>query len=297
MFLFPSMWLVATVVTAFLWLNGLVDGSIPAWIAVSGPVWFLVASIRVVDEWDRVVVLRLGRFAGLRGPGLVLVIPFIEWVSRTVDMRIRTQLLTSETAMTKDSVSVKVEAVMVWSVSDAKTAAVDVADYQRAVERAGMVSLRETIGAIDLDKLLSAFDEVDRKITESLIKRTKNWGVKVASVDIRDIAIDLELREVMSRDAQAKREQRARVTLAGAEVEIANQMELAGRIYDRSPTALRLREMELVHEMGKDNSTIIIPTEMLTSVSGVSGKAFVSGLVGSAAMAVHETKAVVEDID
>ena len=274
--MFALAWLVALAAATVLTYVGEIPARIAWWILASGPLWLLLSSVRVVDQWNRVVVLRLGRFAGLRGPGIVLLIPFAEWVSEMVDTRIRTQSLTSETAMTKDSVSVSVEAVMVWRVVDARKAAVDVADYRMAVERAGLVSLRETIGAVNLDDLLSDFEGIDERIKAAMVRRTQPWGVAVDSVDIKDIGIAAELQAVMSRDAQAQREQRARVTLAGAEEAIARKMRDAALIYDGSPMALRLREMELVHEMGKDKSTIIIPTEMIGSVSG----GLVGGVIG-----------------
>ena len=274
--MFALAWLVALAAATVLTYVGEIPARIAWWILASGPLWLLLSSVRVVDQWNRVVVLRLGRFAGLRGPGIVLLIPFAEWVSEMVDTRIRTQSLTSETAMTKDSVSVSVEAVMVWRVVDARKAAVDVADYRMAVERAGLVSLRETIGAVNLDDLLSDFEGIDERIKAAMVRRTQPWGVAVDSVDIKDIGIAAELQAVMSRDAQAQREQRARVTLAGAEEAIARKMRDAALIYDESPMALRLREMELVHEMGKDNATIIIPTEMIGSVSG----GLVGGVIG-----------------
>ena len=237
-------------------------------------------SVRFVKEWNRAVVLRLGKFAGIRGPGLILLIPFIEQVNQLVDLRLRTTRLLSETAMTRDTVSVGVETIVFWKVIDPRIAAVEVANYDDAVNQAAMVSLRETIGSATLGELLSDFAMIDERLRTSIARRVGAWGVEIVSVDIKDVAIPNALQEVMSRQAQADRERAARVTLAGAETEIAARMSEAAAIYDRSGTALKLREMGLVYEMGKSNSTILIPTEMLASVSGVAG-----GIAGAAALA------------
>jgi regulator of protease activity HflC (stomatin/prohibitin superfamily) len=262
--------------------DGRHDWATTWWLIAAGPFVLGLSATNIVPEWQRVVVLRMGRFAGVRGPGIVLVIPFFEWITSAIDIRVRTAALTSETAMTRDSVSVKIEAIMIWRVQDPRKVALEVQDYVTAMQRAGMVSLRETIGSVDLDTLLTNMGTVDETIKASTVKKTAGWGATVQSVDIKDITIASDLQAVMSRDAQAQREQRARVTLAKAEGAIASEMAHAAAIYDSNPTALMLRQMELVHEMGKDNATIIVPTEMLSSVSGIA-QAMVAGVVGARA--------------
>jgi regulator of protease activity HflC (stomatin/prohibitin superfamily) len=227
----------------------------------------LLRSVRIAYEWQRAVVLRLGRFDRLCGPGLYLVLPFVEHVTVVIDTRIQTTSITAEQALTRDTVAVGVDAIVFWRVTDARAAAINITNYREAIERVAQTTLRETIGATDLSRLLSDRKTADEKLRLSITTKTMEWGVSATSVEIRDVAIPRELQDAMSRQAQAEREKDARVTLASAEQEIARQVLEAAKLYDSNPTALRLRQMNLLYEMNKERgTTVLIPTEMASSL-------------------------------
>jgi regulator of protease activity HflC (stomatin/prohibitin superfamily) len=230
----------------------------------------LLRSIRIAYEWQRAVVLRLGRFQRLGGPGLYLVLPLIEQVTVVIDMRIQTTTITAEQALTRDTIAVGVDAIVFWRVSDARAAAINIANYREAIERVAQTTLREMIGATDLSGLLSDRQAADEKLQRSITGKTSGWGVSATSVEIRDVSIPKELQDAMSRQAQAEREKDARVTLASAEREIARQVLEAAVLYDSNPTALRLRQMNLLYEMNKERgTTVLIPTDMASALGGV----------------------------
>ena len=223
----------------------------------------LLRSIRITQEWRRAVVLRLGRFLAVKGPGLFLVLPFIDQVAVIIDMRIQTTSITAERALTRDTVAVGVDAIVFWQVEDAEAAAIRIADYRQAIERVAQTSLREMIGASDLTRLLSDRRSADEQLRQTIGEKTVTWGVAVRSVEIRDVAIPTDLQDAMSRQAQAEREKSARVTLASAEQAIAQQVLEAAALYARNPVALQLRQMNLLYEMNKERgTTVLIPTDM-----------------------------------
>jgi regulator of protease activity HflC (stomatin/prohibitin superfamily) len=230
----------------------------------------LLRSIRIANEWQRAVILRLGRFQRVGGPGLYLVFPLIERAVAVIDTRIQTTSITAEQALTRDTVSVGVDAIVFWQVTDARAAAVNIANYREAIERVAQTTLREMIGATELGRLLSDRQTADEGLRVSITAKTSTWGVSATSVEIRDVAIPKELQDAMSRQAQAEREKDARVTLASAEQEIARQVAAAAEIYAGNPTALQLRQMNLLYEMNKERgTTVLIPTEMAASLGGV----------------------------
>lgn len=232
----------------------------------------LLRTVRIANEWQRAVVLRLGRFQGVRGPGLYFVIPFAEMVTAVIDLRIMTTTITAEQALTRDTVAVGVDAIIFWQVQNAEHAAIRIANYREAVERVAQTSLREMIGATDLSRLLVDRASADEQLRRTIAGKTANWGVSVVSVEIKDVAIPRELQDAMSRQAQAEREKTARVTLASAEREIAEQVLQAASLYARDPTALKLRQMNLLYEMNKERgTTVLIPTEMASSLGEVVG--------------------------
>jgi regulator of protease activity HflC (stomatin/prohibitin superfamily) len=230
----------------------------------------LLRTVRIANEWERAVVLRLGRFSRLGGPGLYLVVPLVERVPIVIDNRVQTTSITAEQALTRDTVAVGVDAIVFWQVTDAKSAAINIANYREAIERVAQTTLREMIGSTDLSRLLSDRHAADEKLRSSITEKTSSWGVAATSVEIRDVAIPKELQDAMSRQAQAEREKAARVTLASAEQEIAQQVLEAAKLYDSNPTALRLRQMNLLYEMNKERgTTVLIPTEMAASLGAV----------------------------
>ena len=230
----------------------------------------LARSVRVANEWSRAVVLRLGRFAGVRGPGLYVLIPLIDRVAMTIDLRIQTTSITAEQALTRDTVAVGVDAIVFWQVVEAKQAALAITNYREAIERVSQTTLREMIGASDLSRLLSDTQAADDQLRRTIETKTVSWGVAVRSVEIRDVSIPPELQDAMSRQAQAERERQARVTLASAELDIARQVQQAAEIYRDNPTALQLRQMNLLYEMNKDRgATILVPTDMAAALGRI----------------------------
>ncbi len=239
-------------------------------VVVLAVVLILLRSVRIAKEWQRAVILRLGRFQRIGGPGLYMVLPLIEQATAVIDTRIQTTGITAEQALTRDTVAVGVDAIVFWQVTDARAAAINIANYREAIERVAQTSLREMIGATDLSRLLADRHTADERLKLSISAKTTTWGVAAVSVEIRDVAIPRELQDAMSRQAQAEREKDARVTLASAEQEIARQVVAAAALYDSNPTALRLRQMNLLYEMNKERgTTVLIPTEMAESLGTV----------------------------
>jgi regulator of protease activity HflC (stomatin/prohibitin superfamily) len=244
--------------------------SIPFIVLLLVVLFVLLRAVRIANEWQRAVVLRLGRFDRLSGPGLYFVLPLIESVTMVIDNRVQTTSITAEQALTRDTVAVGVDAIVFWQVTEAKAAAINIANYREAIERVAQTTLREMIGSTELQRLLSDRQAADEKLRASITSKTSNWGVAATSVEIRDVVIPKELQDAMSRQAQAEREKMARVTLASAEQEIAQQVLEAAKLYASNPTALQLRQMNLLYEMNKERgATVLIPTEMATSLGAV----------------------------
>jgi regulator of protease activity HflC (stomatin/prohibitin superfamily) len=240
----------------------------------------LVLSIRMANEWQRAVVLRLGRFHKVKGPGIYLLFPLIDSVAQVIDLRIMTTTITAEQALTRDMVAVGVDAIVFWQVENAESAAIRIANFREAVERVAQTSLREMIGSTDLARLLSDRRAADEQLRVTIGEKTASWGVTVRSVEIKDVAIPRELQDAMSRQAQAEREKDARVTLASAEREIAQNVVAAAELYASNAYALQLRQMNLLYEMNKERgATVLIPTEMASSLGAVVG---LSRAMGSA---------------
>ncbi len=229
----------------------------------------LLRSIRMTQEWKRAVVLRLGRFHAVKGPGLYLLWP-IDTIATVIDMRIQTINITAEQALTRDTVAVGVDAIVFWQVEDARAAAVNIVNVFEAIERVSQTSLREMIGATDLGRLLTDRHTADAALRETIAAKTRDWGVAVRAVEIRDVAIPAALQDAMSRQAQAERERDARVTLASAETAIAAQVLAAAETYGKNPVALQLRQMNLLYEMNKERgATVLIPTDMAAALGRI----------------------------
>jgi regulator of protease activity HflC (stomatin/prohibitin superfamily) len=230
----------------------------------------LARSVRIASEWQRAVILRLGRFHKVKGPGIYLVFPLVDAVAQVIDLRIQTTTITAEQALTRDTVAVGVDAIVFWHVENPESAAIRIANYREAIERVAQTSLREMIGATDLSKLLSDRKTADEQLRVTITAKTSTWGVTARSVEIKDVSIPRELQDAMSRQAQAEREKDARVTLASAEKAIAEQILEAARLYGSDPNALKLRQMNLLYEMNKERgTTVLIPTDMASSLGTV----------------------------
>lgn len=236
------------------------------WVVVIGAIF---GSLRICNEWQRKVVLRLGRFAGVRGPGVFFLIPYIETTPFTVDMRMITSSFLAEQTLTRDNVPVNVDTIIYWNVVDAGKSVIQVADYTAAVMGAAQTALRDIIGRTNLSEVLSERAHLDESMTVVLDKQTEPWGIKVSSVQMRDIKIPDALQDAMSRVAQADRERQARLLLGQSEVAIAQQFADAGAVYASNPMALHLRGMNMLYEVMKTGgaSTVIVPSNALQSMN------------------------------
>ena len=228
----------------------------------------LATSIRIADQWERAVVLRMGKFKGLRGPGPFMIIPIIDSVSAYIDQRVRVSAFKAEQTLTKDTVPVNVDAVVYWTVWDVEKAALEVQEYQRAIEHIAQTGLRDAIGKHELSTLLQERDKIAEDLQHVLDRNTNPWGITCQTVGINDIAIPQDLADAMSKEAQAERERRARVILGTAETEIAEKFELASRKYTDNPVALHLRGMNMLFEGLKEKgSMVIVPSSALDSMN------------------------------
>jgi regulator of protease activity HflC (stomatin/prohibitin superfamily) len=233
---------------------------------------------RIAQQWERAVVLRLGRFVGLRGPGLFWIVPFVDSVSSWIDQRTITTSFAAEQTLTSDTVPVNVDAVLFWMVHDAEKAALEVQDYAQAVSWAAQTALRDIIGRTALGDLLRGREQIEAELQELIDQRSNPWGVTVSSVEMRDVVIPVALQDAMSREAQASREKQARIILGQAEMEIAHSFEEAAKSYQHNPTALHLRAMNMLYEGLKEKGALmLIPSSAVESMG-------MGGLMGAAAM-------------
>ncbi len=238
----------------------------------------LTPAPRIAQQWERAVVLRFGRFVGLRGPGLFWIVPFVDRVSSWIDQRTITTGFAAEQTLTADTVPVNVDAVLFWMVHDAEKAALEVQDYAQAVSWAAQTALRDIIGRTTLADLLRGRERIEGELQRLIDERSSPWGVTVSSVEMRDIVIPGQLQDAMSREAQASREKQARIILGQAELEIANSFEQAARSYQNNPTALHLRAMNMLYEGLKEKGALmLIPSSAVESMG-------MGGLMGAAAM-------------
>jgi regulator of protease activity HflC (stomatin/prohibitin superfamily) len=227
----------------------------------------LAQSPKIARQWERAVVLRLGKFVGLRGPGLFWVIPFVDNISTWIDQRVITTAFAAEETLTSDTVPVNVDAVLFWVVYDPEKAALEVQNYPAAVSWAAQTALRDIIGRTSLSDLLRGRERIEDELQKLIDERSNPWGVTVQSVEMRDVIIPAALQDAMSREAQAAREKAARVILAQAEVEIALQFDKAAESYRKNPTALHLRAMNMLYEGLKEKGALmIVPSTAVESM-------------------------------
>ena len=233
---------------------------------------------RIAQQWERAIVLRFGRYVGLRGPGLFWIVPFVDRVSSVVDQRTVATGFAAEQTLTADTVPVNVDAVLFWMVHDAEKAALEVQDYGRAVAWAAQTGLRDIIGRTTLADLLRGRDRIETELQKLIDERSNPWGVTVSSVDMRDIVIPGALQDAMSREAQAAREKQARIILGQAEMAIAASFEEAAKSYQDNPVALQLRAMNMLYEgMKEKGALMLIPTSAVESMG-------MGGMLGAAAL-------------
>ena len=240
--------------------------------------FFLSQAPKIARQWERAVVLRLGRYVGLRGPGLFWIIPFVDSISTWVDQRVITTSFAAEETLTSDTVPVNVDAVLFWMVYDPEKAALEVQNYPQAVSWAAQTALRDIIGRTSLTDLLRGRERIEEELQQLIDERSNPWGVTVQSVEMRDVIIPAALQDAMSREAQAAREKQARIILGQAEVEIAHSFETAARSYRDNPTALHLRAMNMLYEGLKEKGALmLVPSSAVESMG-------MGGLLGAAAL-------------
>ena len=240
--------------------HGIAANAEVIWIGVVAFVIAIVVSsaIQVADQWDKVVILRLGHFHSLKGPGMFFIIPIIDTIPYWIDTRVITTGFKAEKTLTKDTVPVDVDAVLFWKVLDPKKAALDVADYQSAIAWASQTALRDVIGKTMLSDMLEGRDKISALLQKIIDQRTEPWGINVLSVEVKDVLIPSALEDAMSMQAQAERERQARVILGDSERQVAEKFAEAAKSYDHNPVAFHLRAMNMLYEGLKKNATIVI---------------------------------------
>lgn len=237
-------------------------------------------ALQMAQAWERVVVLRAGKFSSIQGPGMFLLIPPLDTIAAWIDQRVQTTTFTAEESLTKDTVPVDVDAVLFWVAWDPKKAALEVAAYREAIAWAAQTALRDIIGTTTLAELLSDRQGVDAKLQEVIDNRTTPWGITVQSVEIRDIKIPDVLQDAMSRQAQAERERQARVILGEAEEQIAQAFVNAAKVYENNPTALHLRAMNMLYEGLKEKGAMIVVPSTAVETMGLGTIGGLTGLAG-----------------
>ena len=276
----------ANVVALFVLIAWLAVGVISLF-AAGNPIPLIICGIlgvismqspKIAQQWERAVILRLGRFAGLRGPGLFWVVPFLDVVSSWIDQRTITTSFAAEQTLTSDTVPVNVDAVLFWMVHDAQKAALEVQEYAQAVSWAAQTALRDIIGRTPLSDLLVGRERIEAELQQLIDARSNPWGLTVQSVEMRDVVIPTALQDAMSRQAQAAREKQARIILGEAEVEIAKLFDQAALQYQNNPTALHLRAMNMLYEGLKEKGAMMIVPSSAVETMGL------GGLLGAAAV-------------
>jgi regulator of protease activity HflC (stomatin/prohibitin superfamily) len=235
-------------------------------------------SIKIADQWEKTIVLRLGRFRSLEGPGLFFIIPIIETVPYWIDTRVITSSFKAEKTLTKDTVPVDVDAVLFWKVADPKKAALDVADYGNAISWASQTALRDVIGKTMLADMLEGRGKISVELQKIIDVRTEPWGINVISVEVKDILIPMALQDAMSMQAQAERERQARVILGDSERQVAEKFGEAAKTYIDNPVALHLRAMNMLYEGLKQNATIVIVPSSAVETMQLGGLAGLTAL-------------------
>jgi len=241
--------------------------------------YFLFA-IKIVRQWEKVAVLRLGRYVGLRGPGLCHIVPIVETLSPYVDQRVRVASVSAESTLTRDTVPVNVDAIVFWMVWNAEKCILEVENFVDAINMSAQTALRESIGRHELGQMITERESLGRELQRILDEKTNPWGITVQSVEIRDVKIPQALEDAMSRQAQAERERQARNTLGQAETEIADKFAQAAATYRNDPTALHLRAMNMLYEAIKERGSMVIVPSSAVETMGLGGSLATAAIGG-----------------
>ena len=252
----------------------------PAVFAALVGLYFLFA-IKVVRQWEKVAVLRMGRYVGLRGPGLCHIIPVIETLSPYVDQRVRVASVSAESTLTRDTVPVNVDAIVFWMVWNAEKSILEVENFIEAITLSAQTALRESIGRHELAQMITERETLGRELQRILDEKTNPWGITVQSVEIRDVKIPQGLEDAMSRQAQAERERQARIILGQAEKEIADSFVQAATSYTENPVALHLRAMNMLYEAIKEKGSMVIVPSSAVETMGLGGTLATASLGGA----------------
>ena len=255
---------------------------VPVLIGLAIGIYFLFA-IRVAEQWEKAAVLRLGRYIGLRGPGIFLIVPVIDEISLYVDQRVRVVEVSAESALTRDTVPVNVDAIVFWLVWNAEKSILEVANFSEAIVMSAQTALRESIGRHDLAQMITEREMLGRELQRILDAKTNPWGITVQSVEIRDVHIPQALEDAMSRQAQAERERQARIILGTAETEISAKFAEASVVYINNPVALHLRAMNMLYEAIKEKGSMVIVPSSAVETMGLGGSLATASLGGAKA--------------
>lgn len=242
---------------------------------------YLLYAIRVADQWEKVAVLRLGKYVGLRGPGVFHVVPIVDRLSRYVDQRVRVANVSAESTLTRDTVPVNVDAIVFWMVWNAEKSILEVQDFTQAITLSAQTALRESIGRHELHQMVAERELLGHELQRILDEKTNPWGITVQSVEIRDVQIPPALQDAMSRQAQAERERQARIILGQAETEIADKFQKASLVYQSNPTALHLRAMNMLYEAIKERGSMVIVPSSAVETMGLGGMLATASLGGA----------------
>ena len=253
-------------VFAGVWISRQINSPYPLLAGALIGAYFLLA-IKVVDQWEKVAVLRFGRFRALKGPGVFLIIPIVDTLSRYVDQRVRVTTVSAESTLTRDTVPVNVDAIVFWLVWNAEKAIFEVEDFMEAITLGSQTALRESIGRHQLAQMITERETLGHELQKILDEKTTPWGITVQSVEIRDVRIPQALENAMSQQAQADRERQARVILGDAEVQVSEQFAKAAQVYTDNPVALHLRGMNMLFEaMREKGSMVVVPSSALDTM-------------------------------
>jgi len=239
--------------------------------------YFLFA-IKVVQQWEKVAVLRFGRYRGLRGPGLTMIVPVVDALSSYVDQRVRVTKVTAESALTRDTVPVNVDAIVFWVVWNAEKSILEVQNFIDAITMSAQTALRESIGRHELAQMITERETLGHELQRILDEKTNPWGITVQSVEVRDVHIPQALEDAMSRQAQAERERQARIILGQAETEISAKFEQAAKVYHDNPVALHLRAMNMLYEAIKERGAMVVVPSSVVETMGLGGTLGVTAL-------------------
>jgi regulator of protease activity HflC (stomatin/prohibitin superfamily) len=232
---------------------------------------YLLFAIKVADQWEKAIVLRLGRYVGLRGPGMFHIIPIVDTVSGFVDQRVRVANVSAESTLTRDTVPVNVDAIVFWLVWNAEKAILEVQNFEQAIQMSAQTGLRESIGRHELSQMVAEREMMGQELQRILDEKTNSWGITIQSVEIRDVQIPQALQDAMSRQAQAERERQARIILGQAETEIAAKFSEASEMYKTNPVALHLRAMNMLYEAIKEKGAMVIVPSSAVETMGLGG--------------------------